>query len=70
MIFFVHNAIKIANRFFRSNENIHLGGYEVFEIKYRIVEDIKELLLLTPEVFDDDFNDFEGQIELDFKTCI
>ncbi|WPC43374.1 hypothetical protein [Clostridium sp. JS66] len=39
----------------------------MFEIKYRIVEDIKELLLLTPEVFDDDFNDFEGQIELNFN---
>jgi len=39
----------------------------LFEIKYRIVEDIEELLLMTPEIFDKEFNDFEGQIELNYN---
>lgn len=39
----------------------------MFEIKYRIVVDVKELLLLKPEMFDIDFNDFEGLIELNFN---
>lgn len=39
----------------------------MFEIKYRIVEDIEELLLMTPEIFDKEFNDLEGLIELNFN---
>ncbi len=39
----------------------------MFELKYRIVDDIKKLSLITPEVFDKDFGNFEGQIELNFN---
>lgn len=39
----------------------------MFEINYRIVvEDTKELLSITSEIFDKDFEEFEGLIELNF----
>ncbi len=38
----------------------------MFEIKYRIVENVETLLNITPEIFDKDFRDFAGQIELNF----